>query len=83
MNANFIRGWDGNHRTYIGAMGPLPSTAEVFWRMNVQNNVRVIIMATNLVEKGVPKCDRVLAQRHGQQDFVWQDRRDHPGARHV
>lgn len=57
INANYVRGWDGNPRYYISAMGPLPSTVNAFWRMIVQNNVGIIAMATNLVEKGEPKCE--------------------------
>ncbi len=33
VNANFLRGADGNPKTYIAAMGPLPSTVGAFWRM--------------------------------------------------
>lgn len=51
INANFIRGASGSP-AYIASQGPLPHTANDFWRMVVECEVHVIIMACNEDEAG-------------------------------
>ncbi|XP_015433446.1 PREDICTED: phosphatidylinositol phosphatase PTPRQ [Dufourea novaeangliae] len=55
INASFIRGYTGEDE-YIACQGPKEETTFDFWRMIEQYNINIIIMLTQLVEKGKEKC---------------------------
>jgi hypothetical protein len=58
VNANFVRGPDGNPKHYLCAMGPKPTTVDQYWRMLWQEKPMAIVMITGIMEKGQAKCER-------------------------
>nr|BAJ52656.1 protein tyrosine phosphatase [Monosiga ovata] len=56
INANFVRDCQGNGKGYICTQAPMEKTLSHFWRMIWEHDIRFLIMATGLVEKGEEKC---------------------------
>ncbi|CAB3371256.1 Hypothetical predicted protein [Cloeon dipterum] len=55
INASYIEGFSGKTE-YIATQGPLEGTAADFWQMVFENEVCIILMATNSSECGVDRC---------------------------
>ncbi|XP_046687176.1 LOW QUALITY PROTEIN: tyrosine-protein phosphatase non-receptor type 12-like, partial [Homalodisca vitripennis] len=66
INANYIRGASGSP-AYIASQGPLPHTVNDFWRMVVQCEVQVIVMACNEEEAGKHKCENYWVEGEGEE----------------
>lgn len=57
INASHIKVMiNGTPRSYIGAQGPLPNTLYSFWQMIWEHHVCVVVMLTEVQEKGKDKC---------------------------
>lgn len=55
INANYLKGYDGEEQAYIATQGPTVNTVGDFWRMVWQEKCPIIVMITNLEEKN-EKC---------------------------
>uniref|UniRef100_A0ABK0M295 protein-tyrosine-phosphatase n=1 Tax=Rattus norvegicus TaxID=10116 RepID=A0ABK0M295_RAT len=55
INANYIRGYNGEEKVYIATQGPIVSTVADFWRMVWQERTPIIVMITNIEEMN-EKC---------------------------
>ena len=56
INGSYINGYE-KEREYIATQGPNKYSVNDFWRMIWQVRATRIVMITNLVESGKPKCN--------------------------
>ncbi|XP_034191139.1 tyrosine-protein phosphatase non-receptor type 7 isoform X1 [Osmia lignaria lignaria] len=62
INANYIRGYDGEDARYIATQGPLSHTVADFWKMVWADKVSVVVMITKLHEAAKTKCEAYFPQ---------------------
>ncbi|BFZ57307.1 hypothetical protein PYCC9005_004358 [Savitreella phatthalungensis] len=55
VNASFLHN-SASDRYYIATQGPLAATTRDFWQVVWENDVRVVVMLTKVVEDGQAKC---------------------------
>ncbi|XP_069315588.1 tyrosine-protein phosphatase non-receptor type 7 isoform X1 [Eulemur rufifrons] len=80
INANYIRGYDGQEKVYIATQGPMPNTVSDFWEMVWQEEVSTIVMLTQLRE-GKEKCVHYWPteeETYGPFRLRVQDMKEHP-----
>jgi protein tyrosine phosphatase len=58
INANHVSGTYEYPQKYICCQAPLPTTFIDFWTMIWEQNINIIVMLTNLIEKGYVKADQ-------------------------
>ncbi|XP_055045988.2 tyrosine-protein phosphatase non-receptor type 7 [Misgurnus anguillicaudatus] len=64
INANYIRGYLGDEKSFIATQGPMINTVNDFWQMAWQEDSPVIVMITKLKEKN-EKCVLYWPEKRG------------------
>ncbi|XP_072392555.1 phosphatidylinositol phosphatase PTPRQ-like [Diabrotica undecimpunctata] len=63
INASYVKGYSGDIE-YIATQGPLATTCRDFWKLVLQENVTIIVMVANFVEKNKIKCHKYFPENH-------------------
>jgi len=59
INANYLNGHPEvqmSRKAYIACQGPLKATVASYWQMMWEQDIRLIVMTTEIVERGKNKC---------------------------
>ncbi|CAG9772961.1 unnamed protein product [Ceutorhynchus assimilis] len=62
INANYVTGPKDSRGYYIATQGPMQNTVDDFWRMIWEQQCKVVLMLTHLVENGLEKCADYLPE---------------------
>lgn len=65
INANYIKGYDGEEKAYIATQGPMPHTINDFWKLMWNEKACIIVMITKLREKNKVKCEPYIPDPYG------------------
>ncbi|XP_063613065.1 receptor-type tyrosine-protein phosphatase R-like, partial [Penaeus indicus] len=57
INANYVRGYDGEEKAYVVTQGPLANTVADLWALVMQERSPAVVMITRLKEKRRVKCE--------------------------
>ncbi|XP_026668282.1 probable serine/threonine-protein kinase DDB_G0282963, partial [Ceratina calcarata] len=60
INASYVRGPKNATKYYIACQAPMESTVTDFWRLIWEQQCKVIIMLTDLIENGVERCTEYI-----------------------
>ncbi|KAG1671265.1 Receptor-type tyrosine-protein phosphatase R [Nymphon striatum] len=70
INANYIRGYDGEEKVYIATQGPMSHTIPDFWTMIWNEKVPIIVMITKHKEDHKVKCEPYIPDHMGMYDNI-------------
>ncbi|CAG9828004.1 unnamed protein product [Diabrotica balteata] len=79
INASYVKGYSGDIE-YIATQGPLATTCRDFWKLVLQENVTIIVMVANFVEKNKDLTQVTVTHM---QFLEWPDFRVPAGTEHM
>jgi protein tyrosine phosphatase len=65
INASYADGFN-KRRAFICTQGPQQNTISHFWQMIWENNSRIVVMTTRLMERGKVKCHKYWPKKAGE-----------------
>ncbi|XP_033118395.1 tyrosine-protein phosphatase non-receptor type 5-like [Anneissia japonica] len=65
INANFVRGYEGEDNAFIATQGAMTHTIDDFWRLVWHTTAPTVVMVTKVKERERSKCERYWPQKRG------------------